>query len=161
MVRWCLILSVMLSVSWGCGADAEQADMASGEVDAGEDLDADMVDASQMCNGEVITAQGCLRLPTRYEDIISSNKACEQDADCVLVGGANSCERSRVLGQPSGDAIHRAGQAQAFHLLCLFNLPVCQAQEALGKHVINVAPGRDMGCYQGRCVVENASCAGF
>jgi|GEM_PF-6868311 len=104
----------------------------------------------------------CDKIPQLFDDLRlePENSACETDADCVMVsdsGSWNACECSPILAG-GGVALNKTSAGQAKALLDRFQSPACEAARNAAPKMCDVAPSKDLGCVENRCVVTQQSC---
>lgn len=96
----------------------------------------------------------CDDLADEWSGFVGGNNACQDDADCVRVGGAGECNCVPSIGAASGDAIAVTAQEDAREYLSRFGF--CRAVIEWPTNC-DAAPGI-VSCQAGVCRSTERSC---
>ncbi len=130
--------------------DGSITDSASPGADASDD-------ALTGADADVVASVDCAQIVKDWAVFVASHAACSANADCLVVGGAYSCDLGGPIGQGSGDAISKSAKSDADALLNVFYGPACKAYRD-GHGVSDAAPATNLRCASGQCQADSASC---
>jgi len=98
----------------------------------------------------------CGKLQAAWLAFVAANRACETNADCVVVGGTGTCDCGPSLGEASGDAISKSASEGAGLYFDRYNECI-----ASGHHfgcTFDAGPARNLRCKSGTCTADLGFC---
>lgn len=144
-------------------------------VACSDDLDGDDAEATQCqldacSNDELCVDHQCVDNPhddltcdnlfERWDAFVAENQSCENDSDCTVVGGTDSCDCEPVLGgdvYASGTAIHRDAADASSIFFDKFESDECQDLRS-SNQICDAAPHIALSCDDGTCRLQADSC---
>lgn len=96
----------------------------------------------------------CEELAAEWRAFVDANRTCSEDADCIVVGGSQTCDCAPAIGAGSGDGIARDALDDARGLFDRFRACIPLVD---WPGTCDAAPAR-VSCVGGSCVASERSC---
>jgi hypothetical protein len=101
----------------------------------------------------------CGALQESWSAFVQANRACSTVSDCIVVGGAGTCDCGYNLGNGSGDAIAKSALERSRAYFTRYD--ECKAAGHNFACVWDAAPHSNLRCESGSCTVTQRSCIEF
>jgi hypothetical protein len=98
----------------------------------------------------------CGELQEKWRVFVQANRGCSSVNDCIVVGGAGTCDCGFNLGQGSGDAIAKNALERSSAYFTRYNQ--CKAAGHVFGCIWDAAPHSNLRCESGLCTINQRSC---